>query len=613
MNRRADTYKILLVDDDDGLVGLMRKHLEREGFKTNASGSGGEAISWLGEHEVDLMLLDYKLPDMTGRELIQALTARKNAVPFILVTGQGDERVAVDMMKGGARDYLVKDQAFLELLPSVVDQVIEQLNREKRLEAAEAAVRESEAQYRSIFNSALDAVLVSTFDGRIIDANPQASSMFGYSSKEFLDMSVRDLINSDQRHLYDEILLEFRSTGKFSAESVVVQKDGTMIDVDIRGSVFTVKGENQMLVIIRDISERKWAEEELKLTNQQLRMSEQALRERETRLGGIFQGAAIGLSLVDLGGRAIESNNAFQKMLGYSRSELRHMVFTEFTYPEDREDGQRIFRDLAQGKCDHYQLETRYQRKDGEVVWVRVTASLIRGASGEPNYVISMVEDISERIEAESALRESEHKYRCLFDNMLNGFAYYQVLTEGVNQTRDYVFLEVNDAFVKRAGVRREDIIGKKITEIFPEFETSDFDWLEMYDKVALSGEETRIERYFETWDRWFSVSAFRPQQGYLATIFADITERRLMEEELRIFTAQVEKHNRDMKQCAKLFQGLRRPLKQIVEECHNLEHEEKFPSDSPERQAIKRLNIQADRLGQMFEELSDHAQTIWP
>src|SRR4029078_9975997 len=127
---------ILIVDDDKGVARLIEKAVRRIGIATAIALSGEETIAWLKNHHADLMLLDLKLPDFQGPVLLDRLTAISCQVPFIIITGQGDERVAVDMMKRGALDYLVKDVQFLEFVPAVVERSLKQLDREKRLAAA---------------------------------------------------------------------------------------------------------------------------------------------------------------------------------------------------------------------------------------------------------------------------------------------------------------------------------------------------------------------------------------------------------------------------------------------------------------------------------------------
>jgi signal transduction histidine kinase len=128
---------ILIVDDDAGLLHLIQKALKREGFATATAASGQEAIAWLRQNPADLILLDLKLPDIEGKDLIHQLASLGKPVPFIVITGQGDERVAVDMMKRGALDYLIKDVQFIEFVPTVVKRALAQVDRDKRLATAE--------------------------------------------------------------------------------------------------------------------------------------------------------------------------------------------------------------------------------------------------------------------------------------------------------------------------------------------------------------------------------------------------------------------------------------------------------------------------------------------
>ena len=133
----APASTVLIVDDEEDLARLIQKAMRREGYRTAITLTGEETITWLKDHHPDLMLLDLKLPDFHGVELLDRLAAISGTVPFIVITGQGDERVAVDMMKRGAQDYMVKDAQFLELMPAVVGRSLAHLARKKLLAAAE--------------------------------------------------------------------------------------------------------------------------------------------------------------------------------------------------------------------------------------------------------------------------------------------------------------------------------------------------------------------------------------------------------------------------------------------------------------------------------------------
>jgi signal transduction histidine kinase len=134
-------HRVLLVDDDRGLLRLIQRSLQREGFSTALANSGQAAQAWLEQNRADLMLLDLKLQDIQGQDLVARLAQSSRCPPFIIITGQGDERVAVEMMKRGALDYLVKDVDFLQFVPSVVKRALEQLRKEQRLAEAEEQVR----------------------------------------------------------------------------------------------------------------------------------------------------------------------------------------------------------------------------------------------------------------------------------------------------------------------------------------------------------------------------------------------------------------------------------------------------------------------------------------
>jgi two-component system sensor kinase FixL len=137
----------------------------------------------------------------------------------------------------------------------------------------------------------------------------------------------------------------------------------------------------------------------------------------EARFRAIFSRANIGVALVDRGGHAIESNPALQRMLGYSSDELREMMFYEFTHPEDIEPDATLFRDMLAGRSERYQIEKRYFRKSGEVMWGRLSVSLLREKEDGPAFGIAILEDITESKLAEQSLRESEARFRLLADS----------------------------------------------------------------------------------------------------------------------------------------------------------------------------------------------------
>ncbi len=137
--------------------------------------------------------------------------------------------------------------------------------------------------------------------------------------------------------------------------------------------------------------------------------------------------------------------------------------------------------------------------------------------------------------QSEDALQESEARYRSLFENMIDGFAFHKIVVDQQGKPVDYIFLEVNSAFEKLTGLKRQDIIGKRVTEALPGIDRDPADWIGRYGRVALEGTDVRFEQYAGPLNKWFSVSAYSPMREYFVAVFEDITERKRAEEALRV------------------------------------------------------------------------------
>jgi len=267
----------------------------------------------------------------------------------------------------------------------------------------------------------------------------------------------------------------------------------------------------------------------------ELRRAEEAFKESETRFQAIFEDAAIGIALVDMQGHPVESNPALQRMLGYNETELAQMAFAELEHPDDVLASRDLFAELIEGKRDRYQLEKRFCRKDGQIVWGQLTVSVVRNQEAEPRYAIAMVEDISERKRAREALRVSEAKFRALsecaagaiFICQGNRFLYSNPAMELVTGYSQDEILRMNfweiahpDAqdLVKERGLARQR--GEPVP---PHYELK---------IVTKTGEE-----------RWVDFSGARFElegNSAVAGIAFDITERKRVEGKLRHLVGQL-------------------------------------------------------------------------
>lgn len=262
MDNSAPPRTIFIVDDDRGLLRLVEKALQREGLPTATASSGSEALAWLATHRAALLLLDLKLDDIDGRELVRRLSELNRSLPFIIITGQGDERVAVEMMKRGARDYLIKDAQFLEFVPEVVKHVLEQIETERRLAAAEEQVN----LVQSVMERGFSAALITSGDlpdPRILYVTPTFARLIGCDRERTAGQplsalpglgSVHDRLRQGipaEEHLLEVVSAYQTPEGERWGEwriGPVKDKSGHV---------------THWLVILRDITERKRLEKEI--------------------------------------------------------------------------------------------------------------------------------------------------------------------------------------------------------------------------------------------------------------------------------------------------------------------------------------------------------------
>jgi PAS domain S-box-containing protein len=141
----------------------------------------------------------------------------------------------------------------------------------------------------------------------------------------------------------------------------------------------------------------------------------------------------------------------------------------------------------------------------------------------------------------EQSIKESEEKYRSLFQNMLNGFAYCKIITGEKDEPVDFAYLEVNDAFEKLTGLKKADVTGKNASEAIPGIREAHPELFEIYGRVALAGKTEHFEMYFEPLDIWLSISVYSTKKGYFAAMFENISEQKQVEKKLEEYSKGLE------------------------------------------------------------------------
>lgn len=303
-------------------------------------------------------------------------------------------------------------------------------------------------------------------------------------------------------------------TSQVTEEYRIVRPDGTVRWVSDNTEVRRMEGRTRIAGVVSDITERKLAEE--------------ARRQSEQRFHTTFENVGMGIALLNLDGRPLKSNLAFREMLGYSEEELLGMQFTEFTHPEDRDRDWALSRGLSEGKLNRFEVEKRYVKKDGRVVWGHLTASAVKDIQGRPEYVIAMVQDITDQVRAEEALRQSEQFNWEVIHGAREGVIVYD---------REFRYQAWNPFVEEMTGVRASQILGKRPWEMFPHTKKHG---IEMLLQRALAGETVQsTDLYHEPGDNVKSVwtsATFSPHYDHSHKITGviglvhDITERKQAE-----------------------------------------------------------------------------------
>jgi diguanylate cyclase (GGDEF)-like protein/PAS domain S-box-containing protein len=388
---------------------------------------------------------------------------------------------------------------------------------EKKL--AEIALRESEQRFHMLFEKSMDGILLTHPDGRVFAANPAACRIVGKTEDEIVRAGRAGIVNTADPRLIPA-LQERNRTGVFQGVLTFVRSDGTVFPVEMASVLghSMAKGA-QSHIIFRDISERVRAEAAIKKTSDELR--------------SVMESTSDVIAMMDTEYHYTLFNAAFQKefkaIFGQDVQAGDSMPALLAHVPDDLADALIYWKRALRGES--FIVSQQFGDAGLARNWYELHFSPIVDMDGKVVGAVHIVHNISERMRAESALRASEERYRLLFENMQEGFALNEVITDEHGHVVDFRTLDANRAYEGHTGTRREDVIGRTILETQP---SADRRMIERYGRVALTGEPLTFEYYSRTFNRYLRINSFSPKRGQFATIFEDVSEMRKAESALR-------------------------------------------------------------------------------
>ncbi|MDZ7969301.1 MAG: PAS domain S-box protein [Nostoc sp. DedSLP03] len=385
---------------------------------------------------------------------------------------------------------------------------------------AEAALRQSELQYRSIFEAINDGLFITEIETeKVAEVNPAACQMHGYSYEEFLTLHPSSYIHPSSHSVFLEFVEKTRYGEQFYGQAVDICKDGSLINVEVKGTSCIYNGKQHILAIVRDITARKRTEE--------------ALRQSEAQYRDLVQTANCIILRWDGNGDIIFLNDYGQKLFGFDSDEITGSNVIGTIVPETETSGrdlQTLMVDICQHPENYLFNENENLCKNGDRVWIVWANKPILDAQGNLIEILSVGTDATERKRAEAALQESELKFRSIVENAND--LIFVLSPEGI-----FTYHSPNVTAIM--GYSLEEIEGHSVVEFTkPEDSAISASALQR----AITGEkltdiEVRLRHQDGSW-RWFNfnTSTINTPSGEIAIagVGRDITERKQAEEALR-------------------------------------------------------------------------------
>jgi PAS domain S-box-containing protein len=429
--------RLLFVDDCADDVQLSIRVLQKAGYEVHKHlvDTPKQFLMALNSGDYDLILCDYRLPGWSGADVLTMVRDSGKELPVVMVTGTLGEETAVEMVKLGAADFVLKHR--LSRLPLAIERALREKQIREDRNRTEQALRRSERDYRHLFESANDAILIMDAEtGEILEANAKSEQIYGLSREQLVGRNLKSLTR-DAQQCEERIQQLKREGGCLNFETVHLDAHGRVIHFLCSATLVDYRSRRTMFGIHHDITERKRAEERLHL------------------FGRILESSAEAIAILNPDGYFTEQNAAHQALSEYSIEELRGhtpelLVGEAFQlHPQVVQPGGRLEREL------------RMRTKSGREKTVEISVFAITGDTGQIQWIVAIVRDISERLRLQVQLQQAT-KMEAVgrlaggvahdFNNLLNVIiGYSELMLERRNSPE---FLEKSAREIRKAADR---------------------------------------------------------------------------------------------------------------------------------------------------------------
>ena len=390
--------RVLLVEDNDDDVAIVLRLLRRGGYEPSwAQVQTAEALTQALEHDTwDVVLSDYNLPQFDGLRALHTARSQAPHLPFIVISGSIGEETAVEVMRAGANDYLMKTN-LVRLVPAIARELRESAERRERARTKRALL-DLQEKFEVIFDEYLDVMMVlDSHNGDILHANQAVARVMGYDARRLLGQSFVSLWPEAEKSVAAELFAAVQESGSAFRSDFFRRLDGSSFPVDMQANKVHWGRGGAIIVTLRDISEHQRAEQRLADEKEQLAVTLRSIGE--------------GVITADTQGRLMLINGVAEHLTGWTQAEVTGRSTCEVlrlaytTGGEPCED--YVTRVLQTGTPVEVSKNLLLRSRDGRERLIVLTATPIRGHGGQIKGVVTIFRDSTSEQKREEELQKA--------------------------------------------------------------------------------------------------------------------------------------------------------------------------------------------------------------